>query len=523
MGFLDAWRSRKDRQPQTLTEQITPQGVSLDPHAQALMDKIAQDAAASFIVNPAMMAVSSPYLESPYGKQQFSSMTLRQVATLPWVRPIIKTVKTHIKKFGHPADHPGDYGFEIVLKDKSRVPDESTRKTAREIEEWVMTCGTIDSNSWEVYTRDSFADFLGLSMQDSLILDGAAWEIRNGKNGVPEAWSAVDAGTIFKTKPANPKMPFNPTDAAYTQIVNGKPVAHYGLNNLAYIIRNKDTDINKMGYGSPELLDVARIVLNILMAYDYNQKFFQQGGPAGLLIGTNIPREQFDSMVRQLRYVTSGVANAHRLPSVSAPEGADLKWLQLSGYNNKEMGYYDWILMNMKFVAANYQVALEETGFYMGREGEGGSFVQSNDFEAKIRVSQSKCLSDGLDTLEDAFNKYILTPHSKWGPHKHWGDFKLKFVGLESKSNSDRADLANKLTKSWTVDEVRTRIWGMEPLPDGKGEIILDTIYQTNAQMIEAAKNPPVMPDGQAAQPAQQSQDWNYSGEAVEKAISFDL
>lgn len=511
MAWYDFWREREDRQ----TVEVPNTRTSSDPLVNQAIQKfgaqIAESAASSLLFDPQMINSPSPYMESPYGKQQFSAITLRGVARLPWVLPIIKTTATHIGKFGHRAEHPGDYGFEVVLKDKSQVPNEHTRKIAHEIEEWILTCGTIPKDSAELYTRHSFSEFLKMAAQDSLILDGTAWEIRNGKNGVPASWSAVDAGTIYRSRPLNARMNYNPTDAAYMQVINGRVMNYYSINQMAYVIRNNDTDIHRMGYGAPELLDVSKVVLNILMAYEYNQKFFQQGGPTGLLVGTNIPRKEFDAMMRQLRYITQGYANAHRLPSVSAPENSDLKWLNLTQYNNQEMGYYDWILLNMKLVAAAYQIALEETGFYMGREGEGGSFVQSNDFEAKIRVSQSKGLANTLDVLEDAINKYILTPHALWAPHKEWGMFKLQFTGLESKSNSDRADLAKKLNDSWTLNEIRAKIWGMEPIEGG--DIVLNTIYQQNLQQKMAMEN--------AAQVAEQQQqsgdggggdsgDWNY-------------
>jgi hypothetical protein len=526
MPWYDLWREREDRKPIEMPNARTSNDPVVNQAISRLGAQIAESAASSLLFDPQMLNSPSPYLESPYGKQQYSAMTLRGVARLPWVLPIIKTTATHVGKFGHRAEHPGDYGFEVVLKDKSEVPDEKTRKIAHEIEEWVLTCGTLAKDSAEVYIRDSFSEFLKKATLDSMILDGTAWEIRSGKNGVPESWVAVDAGTIYRARPLNARMGYNPTDAAYMQVINGRLVNFYSINQMAYIIRNKDTDINRLGYGSPELLDVSKVVLNILMAYEYNQKFFQQGGPTGLLVGTNIPRKEFDAMMRQLRYITQGYANAHRLPSVSAPENADLKWLNLTQYNNQEMGYYDWILLNMKFVAAAFQIALEETGFYMGREGEGANFVQANDFEAKIRASQSKGLSNILDVLEDAINKYLIAPHALWEPHKEWGRFKLQFTGLESKSNSDRAELAKKLNDSWTLNEIRAKIWGMEPIEGG--DIVLNTIYQSNRQQEKAAElaaqqQPAV--DGGGAEPAAQD-DWNYPDSGADQAVksfSFDL
>jgi hypothetical protein len=440
------------------------------------------------------------------------------------VRPIITTVKTHLGKFGRPAKLPGDYGYRVVLEDRTRPPTEQEIQTSREIEDWIQTCGTVDDEAIDFYTRDNFADFLKKSGEDSLILDGAAWELRPGINGVPESWSAVDAGTIFRTKPLNARTRFNPFESAFVQTIDGKIVERFSLNEMAYIIRNKTTDINMLGYGSPELLDISRVILNIMMAYDFNQKFFQQGGPSGLLVGSgNIPNKNFGEMIRQLRYVTSGVANAHRLPAVNVPGESKIEWLNLAGYSNQEMGYYDWILMNMKFVAAAFQIALEETGFYMGREGEGASFVQSNDFEAKIRVSQSKGLANLLDVHEDGINRYILKPHSLWEPHKEWGKFRFEFVGLESKSNSDKADLANKLKDSWTPDEIRAGIWGMKELPDKKGSILLNPIYQTNSQIVDA-NNAAAEQGGIDGTDG----DWNYADpvadtEDVTKSITFDL
>jgi len=514
--FWDKWKERKDRQGQIESAResipdLNPPTSEPSESQKAIIQRAYADVMSAFLADPLLMTTGSPYLESPFGKQQYGAAMLRASAKAPFVMPIIRTVQTHLGKFGRPATKPGEYGYKIQLKPQYEASDENTT-IAHEISEWVSTCGTIGDNAWDRLKRDNFATYLKKIGKDSLILDAGCTEIRKGRGGQPEAWQAVDGGSIYKTK-IDPRLGYNPYDAAYVQVINGKVVAGFSIDEMAYLVRNVDTDMLTLGYGSPELLIVSRIILNILMAYDYNQKYFQQGGPAGVLVGSGkMPEGQFASLVRQLRFMTSGHTNAHRLPVVSLPEGTDMKWLNFAGFSNRDMGYYDWILMNMKFVAANFQIALEETGFYMGREGEGGSFVQSNDFEAKIKASQSKGLSDLLDVIEDQINKYILAPHALWTPHREWGRFEFKFVGLDSKTNTnDMAELASKLTGTvWTINEAREKLFAMTPTADG--DIIRDTTWLSAhqaSQMAQAEPQAEVAVDGDAATEPDDNAGWN--------------
>ena len=65
-------------------------------------------------------------------------------------------------------------------------------------------------------------------------------------------------------------------------------------------------------------------------------------------------------------------------------------------------------------------------------------------------------------------------------------DFEFNFVGLDAKTQDDVAELNSKLVKTTrTVDELRAED-DLEPLPDGKGEIILDPTWLQNAQSIDA-------------------------------------
>jgi hypothetical protein len=66
-------------------------------------------------------------------------------------------------------------------------------------------------------------------------------------------------------------------------------------------------------------------------------------------------------------------------------------------------------------------------------------------------------------------NKHIIWPINE--------DFEFQFVGFDSTTRSETADLATKQVKSYkTVDEVRAGE-DLPALPDGQGEIILDPVW----------------------------------------------
>jgi len=65
-------------------------------------------------------------------------------------------------------------------------------------------------------------------------------------------------------------------------------------------------------------------------------------------------------------------------------------------------------------------------------------------------------------------------------------DFELVFTGIDRDDEADRiAKAKDSATTFMTIDEVRGT-FGMAPLPEKKGEMILHAIWQQHAQVLDA-------------------------------------
>ena len=125
----------------------------------------------------------------------------------------------------------------------------------------------------------------------------------------------------------------------------------------------------------------------------------------------------------------------------------------------------------------------------------------------------------------------LLTKHVAMGSDP---DFEVVFVGLDSQDEKSKLDLAKTYSSSiMTVDEVRDQLYELEPLPDGKGEVVLNPQYLQHAGAIDANKeeeegddefgddfwNSPTSGEGEEPEPEPEPEP---EEEEAEKSTSFD-
>jgi hypothetical protein len=144
--------------------------------------------------------------------------------------------------------------------------------------------------------------------------------------------------------------------------------------------------------------------------------------------------------------------------------------------SNRDMEYSAWVDWLTKHACAMYRMDPVEINFKFGNEGQSSGLQESSNKE-KVVESKERGLRPLLRFLEDQFNKYLIWPVNE--------SFEFAFVGLDAQTHDQVADLNQKRVKTiLTVDELRAEE-DLPPLPDGKGEIILDPTFLQWAQIKE--------------------------------------
>jgi hypothetical protein len=117
-----------------------------------------------------------------------------------------------------------------------------------------------------------------------------------------------------------------------------------------------------------------------------------------------------------------------------------------------------------------------ELNFNYGNSGQ-SSQMFATPVDQKLKQSKDRGLRPLLDDISQWLNVHLI-----WRLDPR---YKLVFIGLDGKSADDALDLGKKKVSFLkTVDEVRAED-DLEPLPDGKGEVILDPTWMQFAQAKE--------------------------------------
>jgi hypothetical protein len=408
-------------------------------------------------------------LESSRNHTVYGNFALRQMAKSPWIACILQNMINKLLRFANPQRDPYSLGFRMLMRERKKSPTKVEEAEGERLARLMVTCGEFRTEN-ERYTRKYFDQFLQEVMYDSFVLDGCAWDIVENRKGKPACWSPVDAAEIFKVFPENPYGEYDANDAMWVQRKRGKDVAWFRGGQLNYGVRRSRTDVSGYGYGYPELVELLEIVTAMMTAWSYNQKYFSQGGPKGVVsIEGDMDPKMFKAFQRQMQFQAAGIKNAFRtvflqIPSaqagVAAPGG--IKYVPF-GMPNKEMEFGQWVDANFKIGCSLFGVEPGETGFYFPASGVTSQMNESSP-EAKLRHGEARWMHPTLRKVERWLNTSIV-----WRLNE---DYEICFLGDDAMSEKERAELSKLLVGSThTVDEGRA-LMDMRPLPDGLGEYI---------------------------------------------------
>lgn len=391
------------------------------------------------------------------------------------VAPISAIINTRINQVGAFTSQSryknNGVGFSIKSKDPDKEIDDETQKKILELERFILNCGFSKSKK-----RDSFDTFIRKITRDSLTLDQVNFEIVRDEDGKPFEFYAVDASTIrAATEEYQPKddgldESKENEEVEYIQLVDGKVVAWFTDDELAFAIRNPRTDIGMQPYGLSEIETITKQLASYLEAEDYNMRFFQQGGMTkGILNIKEDPNgisgaRGLESFKRQWRTQVTGQQGAWKIPVLQLPGELEFINIQQSG---GEMVFEKWVNYLINISCAVYQIDPAEINFPNngGAGGKGNSLFQGQS--DKINASKDKGLIPLLQFIQNTINKFLISDFSD--------EFTFVFEGLDIEDESKKLQIDRDEVNTYkTVNEKRIEK-GMDTIEGG--DVILNPYY----------------------------------------------
>lgn len=485
----------------------------------------------SAIIDP----VNSAYMGGVRDKPtRIPYSTLRNMAKIPAISAIIKTRLNQVARYSRRPRFDGDLGFRIGLKDKEAKMSDEQKKKAHDMEEFFLKTG------WQKnrIRKDNFNQFLRKITKDTLEIDAMAIEkVPTLKNEVAEVW-AVDSATIelvinnptgdidFDVPVYEPVTKRGAKDrgkVAYVQKVNGVVSAEYTEDELAYAIRNPQTDLNYVDFGRSELEDLIEIVTGILNSIRYNTTYFTQNHlPQGVLeIVGKYDDRVLEGFKRHWQNLTRGAGGKWSVPVMALEEGQGLKFTPFKN-SNKDMEFNEFLEFLFNIACAVYQIDPNEVGFKSWTSGSG--MTQSDNTEAKMNSSQDKGFIPLMNFLSDTFNSEIVDLIDD--------EFVFEWVGVDEEDEDKRLERQEKQINMGT--KTVAMIWKENDVDidaikkDSGGELPSWALAPANAQLIQvfmADKNAE-MQQGQQEQEqangqAQNEQDQATSDDAHKKQLEI--
>lgn len=384
--------------------------------------------------------------------------------SVPPVTDVIRTRVLQVNTFLQPQRDRNSPGAKIVPKGKD--PDSITakeEKRGRELMQLMLTTGHPDVPRKDQVRPTSLRELGKMLVRDTLSYDQVAHEVVPFRGGGLAYIRTLDPSTIrlMDMRDVEPGGPYA------VQVLQGRVVADFTPDELAFGIRNPRSGIRTYGYGESEIETLVKEVTGLLWGLEYNQNFFKQGSSVrGILNfkGGTIPDTELRRFRRQWHAMVSGVVNAWRTPILNSEE---VQWINLQ-MSNRDMEYSHWIDFLIKVVCARYNIAPEEVNFTYGAQNQSSAMGQVA-VEEKLKASRDLGLRPLVHWTFAYLNDYLLAGLDP--------DYEMIPMGIDGKGLDAELDFHKKLAETaYTVDEVRG-MRGDAPLPDGMGACILNPTW----------------------------------------------
>ncbi len=423
-----------------------------------------------------------PYSIQDWGgwRQRPSALTyeaLRQMSVQNTViAAIINLRRNQVSAFGRPQQGVYDKGYRIIQRDRRDNAKRMTtaeQQKASELEAMLETTAFLLPDE-RPSDRDSFRAYLKKSVGDILVYDQHCTEIIRDRAGRPSRFICLPGETIRPAVADIEHMtPEQMRDrVAYLQVYENTVIAEFGVDDLAWSVMNPRSDLRTNGFGYAPTEQIVHLVTAWLWGFQYNVNFFKQGSAIkGILnIKGSLPDRQMRAFRRMWYSMISGVGNSWKTPILNSE---DIQWVNMHTAN-REMEYGQWMDWLTKLICAVYGVDPTEINFIFGNSGQTSSLSQSRPNEAEVVESKDKGLTPLADHVADTINDHLIFELAP--------ELEFAFTGLDAKAEGKERARRKDEVENWkTVDEIRAEM-DQEPMPNGLGQVILNTVWLQNKQ-----------------------------------------
>jgi hypothetical protein len=404
----------------------------------------------------------------------------------------------------HNKDIPG---WEFVLKDQDKTPTPEQLKHKKFLENFMLNLG-LDDDPVGAFKRDTFKSLLTKFIRDRLLIDKVVWEVERDKIGRSIALWVMDGATIipvlpggfvgstsqiaaglqvgnneFMRKVNQARLDSIPPveEVSYIQELfyggGGGIVAAFRETDVIYDISNERNDIRyyKQGYSVTEKANT--VVTAFINSLTYNSNGLSRSAVPKIAISmgkdSGYTQEQLEDAQDEWLANFESMDGQWNIPLLNS----DAKVLNLLP-TNRDMEYQKFMEFVGALTAGCMGIDLAEVGL---RFNQAQNVLNENQ-DAKQKFSKNRGLAELLGGFSDMVNRWLRISGFDFA-----NDFVFRFNALTAEDKSYEADLRGKEVKTRkTVDEIRAED-DLPPLPDGLGEVILDSVWLQNKQAQQQA------------------------------------
>jgi hypothetical protein len=452
---------------------------------------------------------NTSYNNIVYPKNKIPDRLLRLVETR---NPIVgSTITLRIQQaiefsnITHDKDIPG---WEIMLKDSKATMSKQQEKQKEFLEDFITNTHISGYQSVEP-KHNTLKDIIIKFTRDRILIDKVCWEVERDRKGEAVAYFALDGATIAPVLPGgfygstsqigvgiNSGYNRLSEEIRKARIENIPPVEEiayvqeliYGTSgggitagfretDLLYDLGNELNDIRlyKQGLSVVEKANVA--VVAFINSLTYNSNGLSRGAIPKIAIAmgkeSSYTQEQLEDAQDEWSANFQAMDGQWNIPLLNS----DAKVLNLNN-NNREMEYQKYLEFTGALTCAVMGVDSSELGLRLNQ----AQSVLSENSDAKQMFSKNRGLREllgGFSYLQNRLLSISGFPFAR--------DWQFVFNGLSTEDKGYESDLRKKNVETvMMIDEVRETM-DLKPLPDGLGQVILNSVWQQNKQAAEMA------------------------------------
>jgi hypothetical protein len=390
--------------------------------------------------------------QDPTLNNEYSSLYFTKVRLIPdtmlkriaiqddLVAAIVNTRSAQLSAFGRPRPDRHSNGFIIeantgVLDDANDQQKLDIEKRIDKIEKMLLTCG--ETKGWKDKDKLTFAQFLGMTVRDSIIVGRFAVEVINvlGTDGKKKfhSFRPIDAGTIYRAAPQknaaeqvrkqarflleqlkNKKLQpekFENDEYSWVQVIEGKPVQAFTAEECLVHNMYPVTDVMLAGYPLTPIDTMISAVTTHINITTHNKLYFQSGRASRgmLVIKSDDVKEADVAAIRQhFNASINSVNNAWRMPVFGLGAEDEIEWMPIDG-QSRDMEFQYLSDSNARVILSAFQMSPEELpGYAHLSRGTNNQALSESNNEYKLEAARDVGIRPLIMQFQDFINANIF-------------------------------------------------------------------------------------------------------------------